>query len=73
MIRFICNYSTNFTFIKTFFFSGKKGQVCAAPFEDNEWYRAVIKSINIDRTAEILYIDYGNVSMVSLDLLKEIR
>ena len=47
--------------------------MCVAPFEDDQWYRAIIKSINRDRTAEILYIDYGNTSLVNMDSLKEIK
>ena len=38
----------------------KKGDVCAAQFTDNEWYRAKVQKISGSKI-DILYIDYGNV------------
>ena len=52
---------------------GKKGELCVAQHKDGEWYRAAIVSINRDRTAEVLFIDYGNVILVNLDDVKEIK
>eukprot|EP00111_Clytia_hemisphaerica_P009297 TCONS_00027297-protein len=52
---------------------GKKGELCVAQHKDGEWYRATIVSINRDRTAEVLFIDYGNVILVNLDDVKAIK
>lgn len=53
---------------------GNIGSLCIAPFEhDDQWYRASIKSIHPDRTADVYYIDFGNVARVNLDSLKKIR
>ncbi len=42
-------------------YSPKRGDLCAAKYTDDEWYRAKIERINKDNTVNILYIDYGNV------------
>jgi len=52
--------------------SGNVGDMCVAPF-DGGMFRAVIRKINKDRTAELLYIDFGDVSIVNLDEVKEMR
>jgi len=52
--------------------SGIVGDLCIAPF-DGGMFRAVIQKINNDRTAELLYIDFGDICIVSLDEIKEMR
>lgn len=50
------------------------GCVCAAPFEpDSRWYRALITSIPSEGVANILYVDYGDSSLMSLSELKALR
>ena len=51
---------------------GNVGEMCIAPF-DGDMFRAVVRKINKDRTAEVLFIDYGDVSTVDLDEIKEMR
>ncbi|KAL7747929.1 hypothetical protein RI367_006676 [Sorochytrium milnesiophthora] len=53
-------------------FTPKNGAVCAARFsEDGQWYRAKIRKINAaDKTADVIYTDYGNSEVVSLSALK---
>ncbi|CAD5126112.1 DgyrCDS14285 [Dimorphilus gyrociliatus] len=42
-------------------FQPKKGDLCVAKFsEDQTWYRAKILSIDAQKQAEILFIDFGN-------------
>ena len=43
-------------------YTPKKGDLCAAKFTDDEWYRAKIKRISGSRI-DVLYIDYGNVRL----------
>lgn len=39
----------------------RRGQICAARFTmDDEWYRAKVEKVTEDKSAHILYIDYGN-------------
>ena len=45
-------------------YSPKRGDLCAAKYSDDEWYRAKIEKINKDNTVNLLYIDYGNVSII---------
>ena len=47
-------------------YSPKRGDLCAAKYTDDEWYRAKIEKVNKDNTINVLYIDYGNVSVPSL-------
>ena len=46
---------------------------CIAQYsEDEQWYRAVVKSVD-GSTATVHFIDYGNVESVKLEKLKEIE
>ena len=47
-------------------YSPKRGDLCAAKYSDDEWYRAKIEKINKDNTINLLYIDYGNVIVTLL-------
>lgn len=40
-------------------FTPKRGEICAAKFIDNEWYRAKVEKIQ-GNNAQVHYIDYGN-------------
>ncbi|KAG8224358.1 hypothetical protein J437_LFUL004314 [Ladona fulva] len=40
-------------------YTPKKGELCAAKFVDDLWYRARIEKIT-DRDAVVMYVDYGN-------------
>ncbi|XP_056385439.1 tudor domain-containing protein 1 isoform X2 [Hyla sarda] len=46
-----------------------KGEVCVAKYhQDQQWYRALVYSVErTTRTAQVLYLDYGNTENVSLD------
>ncbi|KAJ7984649.1 hypothetical protein DPEC_G00356950 [Dallia pectoralis] len=48
------------------------GEVCAVKYSlDQNWYRGVVQSVAADkRSANILYIDFGNEEDVTLDRLK---
>ena len=51
----------------------KPGLACIAQYcEDEKWYRAVIKSV-IGTSANVHFVDFGNVEKVSFDKLKEIE
>lgn len=48
------------------------GEVCLSLFsEDNTWYRSVCLEAN-DKTARILYFDFGNSEEVPLEKIKPI-
>lgn len=50
-------------------YTAKRNDLCAAQFtEDNEWYRAKIERIQ-GSNATVLYVDYGNKEVRSLDFL----
>jgi staphylococcal nuclease domain-containing protein 1 len=42
----------------------KKGDLCAAKYVDNEWYRARVEKVS-GGDASVLYIDYGNRATLS--------
>jgi len=46
-------------------YTPRKGDVCAAQFVDDSWYRAKIEAIK-EKQVNVFYIDYGNVSTVIL-------
>ncbi|XP_075698801.1 tudor domain-containing protein 1 [Rhinoderma darwinii] len=45
------------------------GEVCVAKYhQDQQWYRALVYNLESTmRTAQVLYLDYGNLETVSLD------
>lgn len=45
-------------------FQAKKGDLCVAKFsEDQAWYRAKVLNVDAQKVAEVLFIDFGNVSI----------
>lgn len=42
-------------------FTPRSGDLCAAKFVDDQWYRAKIEKVSAD-SVTVYYIDYGNVS-----------
>ncbi|RWS11579.1 tudor domain-containing protein 1-like protein, partial [Dinothrombium tinctorium] len=50
-----------------------KGEAVCAKFSDDCWYRGLILKVNrVNRTADVLYVDYGNTDTVSFVDLKEL-
>ncbi|KAK7142775.1 hypothetical protein R3I94_012202 [Phoxinus phoxinus] len=47
----------------------RQGGLCIACFSDQQWYRAQVISTH-DKTASVLFIDYGNESEIDLNFLK---
>ncbi|TRY99810.1 hypothetical protein DNTS_014878, partial [Danionella cerebrum] len=47
------------------------GQLCAAKSQDGAFYRAAVKNV-IDKTAEVYFLDYGNVELVDCFNLKQL-
>ncbi len=45
------------------------GTICAAKYSDGYWYRGQVSSIT-DNTATVLFVDYGNSDVCSLNELK---
>ncbi|XP_001635744.2 staphylococcal nuclease domain-containing protein 1 [Nematostella vectensis] len=41
-------------------FTARKGEMCAARFVDNSWYRAKIESVKSPSEVSVFYVDYGN-------------
>lgn len=41
-------------------YTPKKGDLCAAKFEDGEWYRAQVEKVLTNHKAAVLYVDFGN-------------
>jgi len=44
-------------------FQPKRGDVCAAKFVDNEWYRVKVEKVS-GSEATVLYMDYGNKATI---------
>ncbi|KAK6629054.1 hypothetical protein RUM43_002871 [Polyplax serrata] len=40
-------------------YTPKKGDICAAKFEDDQWYRAKVEKVT-NKEVQVFYIDYGN-------------
>uniref|UniRef100_A0A803JK43 A-kinase anchoring protein 1 n=1 Tax=Xenopus tropicalis TaxID=8364 RepID=A0A803JK43_XENTR len=50
------------------------GVICAAPAEDNAWWRAqVVAYFKDEEEVEIRYVDYGGYERVKVDTLRQIR
>jgi len=48
-------------------FTPKRGELCAAKFEDGFWYRAKVeKSLPNSKTVPVYYVDYGNKAQVAV-------
>ena len=50
------------------------GQPCAALYDDDQWYRAVIHNVLSAKEVNVFYVDYGNefdIETASLCILKE--
>ena len=45
-------------------YTPRRGELCAAKFVDDLWYRAKVESVKGRDQADILYIDFGNVSII---------
>ncbi|EDV26392.1 uncharacterized protein TRIADDRAFT_49990 [Trichoplax adhaerens] len=50
-------------------YSPQPRALCAAMYEDDEWYRAQIEKVTSSSAIEVLYIDYGNRATVSTSRL----
>ncbi|XP_059173554.1 uncharacterized protein LOC131954068 isoform X2 [Physella acuta] len=48
------------------------GDVCAALYEDESWYRVMIKSISDNGTCQIFYIDHGNTEEAEVTSLQKL-
>merc|ERR1712142_568504 len=47
-------------------YTPKRGELCAAKFEDGFWYRAKVeKSLPNSKTVPVYYVDYGNKAQVA--------
>ncbi|XP_071986252.1 tudor domain-containing protein 1 isoform X2 [Engystomops pustulosus] len=53
-------------------FTPNTGEVCAAKYhQDQLWYRALVYNVDTTmRMAQVLYLDYGNIEVVSLDCVQ---
>ncbi|XP_073540761.1 tudor domain-containing protein 1 isoform X2 [Phyllobates terribilis] len=51
------------------------GEVCVAKYDkDQQWYRALMYNVETTmRTAQVLYLDYGNTETISLDSVQPMR
>lgn len=64
-----CSHGFNYLIWPLF---NRVGEMCLALFvEDNSWYRGVCKRIT-GQKALILYCDFGNLEMVSVERIKPI-
>ncbi|CAG5127804.1 unnamed protein product, partial [Candidula unifasciata] len=48
------------------------GDVCAALFEDESWYRVRVDNLPGDGTCEIFYLDYGNTETVDITSVRHL-
>ncbi|XP_072261468.1 RING finger protein 17 [Pyxicephalus adspersus] len=49
------------------------GQSCVAKYEDDQWYRAEIIGLPSSQEVDISYVDFGNVSRVSVSKLRILK
>ena len=50
--------------------SVKKGDIVAAPFEnDNTWYRAKVMDLRGEGELDVFYVDYGDLTIIYLSFL----
>ena len=45
-------------------YAPKRGEMCAAKFFDNQWYRAKVEKVS-GKDCNVLYVDYGNRATIS--------
>lgn len=50
-------------------YTARKGDLCAALFVDNNWYRARVESVASPKEIHVFYIDYGNREVLPLSKL----
>lgn len=50
-------------------YTARKGDLCAALFVDNNWYRARVESVASPKEIHVFYIDYGNKEVLPLSKL----
>ncbi|XP_073239320.1 staphylococcal nuclease domain-containing protein 1-like [Porites lutea] len=50
-------------------YTARKGDLCAALFVDNNWYRARVENIASPKQIHVFYIDYGNKEVLPLSKL----
>ncbi|XP_066457578.1 tudor domain-containing protein 1 [Eleutherodactylus coqui] len=62
------NLYSNSSSMKTAY-TPEAGEVCVAKYQqDQQWYRALVYNVEANiKTAQVLYLDYGNTETVSLD------
>ncbi|XP_008939923.1 PREDICTED: tudor domain-containing protein 1-like, partial [Merops nubicus] len=54
-------------------FKPENGEPCCAFFsDDGNWYRALVQTVTSHGTAEVCFVDYGNVAEVPLDKIRHI-
>lgn len=54
-------------------FTPKSGVICSAQFtQDNQWYRARIRKLIPGKTADVVYIDYGNSETIPVSRLRSL-
>lgn len=45
-------------------YNPKRGEICAAKFDDDQWYRAKIEKVEKEGKVSVFYIDYGNRQVI---------